>query len=119
MTKPTSKSIGHFMSLKLSVMEAKLALYQRRVDAEDQGDFALAASFVDARKALDEATDEIAKAEAAFLFSDTEVDKLVPALEQSASRAKKARKRMDELKTALQGAADMIGILTQLAKFLL
>ena len=114
MTKATQKTIGQFNALKMAVMQAKLDLFRRRVEAENAGDFALARSLVEARRRLDDATDEIAKAENAFLFAPATVEALVAALEGAVRKAKAARQGMERLKTALEAADRMVGLLTSL-----
>lgn len=118
MNKATHKSIGQFNALKMVVMQAKLDLFRRRVEAEDAGDFALARSLVEARRRLDDATDEIARAERAFLFSPATVEALVTALEGAVNRAKSARQGMERLKNALEAADRLVGLLTSLVGLL-
>jgi hypothetical protein len=118
MTRSTHKSVGLFMALKMSVMQAKLDLFRRRVEAEDSGDFALAASLVAARRRLDDATDEIARAERAFLFSPAEVASLIARLEGAVNEARSARRKMERLQTALVGAEKMVTLLGSLVGLL-
>jgi hypothetical protein len=118
MTQPNHKSVGQFQALKMNVMQAKLDLFRRRVEAEDSGNFELAASLVAARRRLDDATDEIARAERAFLFSPAEVTALIGKLEGAVNRAKSARRKMERLHTALVGADQMVSLLGALVGLL-
>lgn len=118
MTQATQKSVGQFQALKMTVMQAKLDLFRRRVEAEESGDFALAASLVAARRRLDDATDEIALAEKAFLFSTAQVGALIAALEGAVNTAKSARKQMERLQTALVGADKLVTLLGSLVGLL-
>lgn len=114
MTQANHKSVGQFQALKMAVMHAKLDLFRRRVEAEGRGDFALATSLVAARRRLDDATDDIARAERAFLFSTRAVEDLIAALEGAVTQAKSARRKMEHLKTALVGADKLVSLLGSL-----
>lgn len=118
MTTPNQKSTGQFTALKMTVMQAKLDLFRRRVEAEDAGDFETARDLVAARRRLDDATEEIARAERAFLFSPATIGALIAALEGAVSEARSARRAMEQLKTAIEAADRMVNLLTSLVGLL-
>ena len=118
MTQHTGESIDQFKALKNTVRRSKTELFRRRREAENSGNFDLAASLVTARRRLDDATNEIARAEKAFLFSPAEVQTLIGKLEGAVNGAKEAQKKMKRLQTALAGAEQIVALLGALVGLL-
>lgn len=114
MTQHTAKTRGQFQSLKSTTFNAMVRLFDQENEAHDAGDTALANQLFAERVRLRDELMEIRKAEIAFLSSARSLTQQITALDQAIARAKRGLRDMTRLNSALQGAAQVIGVLTGL-----
>lgn len=107
-----------FTAMKTAVMNANIELYYRQMEAGETGNLVLFHRLHDARRALDRRTDEIARAQAAFLLSDQNLDALTGKLKGVVNGIANASKSLKDLVTALNGVQQILALLTGLTTLL-
>lgn len=118
MTQHTHKTRGQFQSLKAGVFNSMTQLWDRENEAIAAGDQALAIKFFNSRVALRDDLMEIRKAEIAFLASPKVLQQQINELNGAITTVKTGVARMKKLNTTLQGAAQVLSVLTSLVTLL-
>ena len=118
MPQQNKTSLQQFTAMKVAVMNANIELYDRQMEAGETGNVVLFHRLHDARRALDRRTDEIARAQAAFLLSDQQLDALIGKLKGVVSGIATASKSLNDLTRALTGVQQILALLTGLATLL-
>lgn len=114
----TETTLQQFQTLIAEARRARVQLYTRQVKAEDEGDMPRANALHAARKTLEEASKEIARAQHDFLLSQQTIDLLLSRLGAVIVDLRKQRDRMQKANSVLDAAAKIVGVLNNLRTLL-